>query len=294
MSAAASARLAAADAAYRRRALARRNLGLLALAGLSVAVWGAAEVANFALPRLIEGLPKTWGFFERAAPDLRLPVLFADERTQGSLAYWIYAPERWAAQLWQSVEMAILATLLGGACAFFVSFLASRQLSPHPAIHFLARRALELLRTMPDIVLALIFVFAFGIGPLAGVLAIAIHTTGALGKQFAEAAENLDERPMEGVRAAGGGLLEVIRFGALPQVLPNFASYALLRFEINVGAAAAIGFVGAGGIGQEFIAAINFGQFRDALAIMVMTIFVIFVIDLSSQALRQRLIEARA
>ncbi len=112
-------------------------------------------------------------------------------------------------------------------------------------------------RTVPDVVFALLFVIAFGLGPMVGVLAIAIHTTGALGKLFAEVVENIDMRPVDGLSASGASWVETVRFAVLPQVLSNFASYALLRFEINVRGAAVLGFVGAGGIGQEFLAAIR-------------------------------------
>jgi phosphonate transport system permease protein len=289
-----AARIAEIEAYAARRETLRAYMWLAGLAVAAALIYGAAAMTDFSIQRLLDGLPRTVGFFEQAAPDLRAPVLFEGEKTEGSFLYWFYAWDKWAGLVWQSVEMAILATVMAVAVAFPLSFMAAKTTTAHPALMFVTRRFFELLRTIPDIVLALIFVFAFGIGPLAGVLAIAIHATGALGKLFAEAIENVDEKPLEGVRAAGGGLIEAIRFGATPQVLPNMESYALLRFEINVGSAAAIGFVGAGGIGQEFTAAINFAQFQDAAAIMLMTVLVIFVIDLASEALRHRLMGVKA
>jgi len=144
-------------------------------------------------------------------------------------------------------------------------------------------------RTLPDLIVALILVAAFGIGPLAGVIAISLGTTASLGKLFSEANENIDPRPVEAIRAAGGGWWAQMRFGMLPQVLPNHASYALMRLEINVGAAAALGVVGAGGIGIELSRAITWMQFDTYLAILLMIVGLIFFIDLMSEAIRHRL-----
>ena len=143
---------------------------------------------------------------------------------------------------------------------------------------------------MPEIVFALIFVVAFGIGPFAGFLAITVHTIGAMGKLYAEANENIDERQLDGVRAAGGNWFEVIRFAVLPQVLPNFTTYTLWRLELNIRSAAIVGFVGAGGIGQELYHAISFNYYEDISAIVLMVVATIMVIDLTCERLRHRLI----
>ena len=143
---------------------------------------------------------------------------------------------------------------------------------------------------MPEIVFALIFVLAFGLGPLPGVLAIAIHTTGALGKQFAEVVENIDSKPVEGVAASGGNWIQIVRFGALPQVLSNFVSYALLRFEINVRGAAVMGFVGAGGIGQDLIEAVRKFYYTDVSAILLLIVVTVMMIDFLTERVRHRLL----
>jgi phosphonate transport system permease protein len=129
-------------------------------------------------------------------------------------------------------------------------------------------------------------VWTFGVGPLAGILAIALHTVGALGKLFAEVVENADMRPWEAVRAAGGTWAHGVRFAILPQVLPNFLSYVLLRFEINVRGATVIGFVGAGGIGQELYTVISFNYYQEIGAIIVLIILAVSLIDLTSERLR--------
>jgi len=155
---------------------------------------------------------------------------------------------------------------------------------------FLVKRTLEFARTVPEIVFALIFVVAFGLGPIPGVLAIAIHTIGALGKLFAEVVENIDMKPVEGAVATGASWEEMVRFAVVPQVLSNFVSYALLRFEINVRGAAIMGFVGAGGIGQDLIEAIRKFYYADVSALLLLVIATVMVIDLLTERLRHHLI----
>jgi phosphonate transport system permease protein len=150
---------------------------------------------------------------------------------------------------------------------------------------------LEGCRTIPELVYALIFVWAFGVGPLAGILAIAIHTIGALGKLFAEVIENADLGAADGVKCAGGNWVQQMRFGVLPQIAPNLLSYAILRFEINVRGASVIGFVGAGGIGQELYAVIAQNYYEEISAIVLMIIVTVSLIDLLSERLRRGLIE---
>jgi phosphonate transport system permease protein len=139
---------------------------------------------------------------------------------------------------------------------------------------------------VPDIVYALILVWTFGVGPLAGILAIMLHTVGALGKLFAEVVENCDVGPWDAMRAVGANWAQSVRFGILPQVLPNFLSYVLMRFEINVRGATVIGFVGAGGIGQELYSVISFNYYQEIGAIIVLIVLAVSLIDLTSEKLR--------
>jgi phosphonate transport system permease protein len=243
---------------------------------------GSALVAQVDVPRLIEGWPNIFGFFVQFLPDLQAQRLMEDVRTEGSVAYWFYDAETWGLSILTSIHMAVLGTVLAVASGLSLGLLSARNLGVPAVVSFPVRRFLELLRT--------IFVFAFGVGPLAGLLAIWLHATGALGKLYAEVIENISEAPLEGMRGTGASWLQTVRFGVIPQILPNVASYGLLRFEINVGAAAAIGFVGGGGIGHEFISAMQFGAYRDASAILAMIILVIFVVDLVSGRVRRRLI----
>jgi phosphonate transport system permease protein len=132
------------------------------------------------------------------------------------------------------------------------------------------------------------------LGPLPGVLAIAVHTTGALGKLFAEVTENIATGPVEGVRAAGGNWFQSVRYGVLPQVMPNFASYTLLRFEINVRASSVVGFVGAGGLGQELYTVIRQFIYVDISAIVLLLILTVALLDIACEHLRHRLISREA
>lgn len=164
---------------------------------------------------------------------------------QSGLTCTIWGVARWRRLLGETVLIAYVATVTGAFAAFAAAAPASRNLMRNSAIRFVVRRALEFCRTVPDIVFALIFVAAFGLGALPGVLAIAIHTSGTLGKLFTEVVENIDMRPVEGLASTGGSWLAEVRFAATPQVLSNLVSYTLLRFEINVRGAAVIGIVGA-------------------------------------------------
>jgi phosphonate transport system permease protein len=143
---------------------------------------------------------------------------------------------------------------------------------------------------VPELVFALMFVIAFGLGPLAGVLAVAIHSLGALGKLFAEVVENIDMKPVEGMHATGAPWHVAMRFGALPQTMSNFVSYALLRFEVNVRGATVMGFVGAGGIGMDLIEAIRKFYYSDVSAILVLIVITVSVIDTVTGYVRHRLI----
>jgi len=209
---------------------------------------------------------------------------------------WFWGWRKWSLLLGETILIAYVGTLTGAAVAFLCCFLCSANLVAFAPLRMLVRRLLEFCRTVPDIVFALIFVVAFGLGPLPGVLAIAIHTAGALGKLFAEVVDNIDLRPVEGVRASGGSWFAQVRFGVVPQVLSNFVSYALLRFEINVRGAAVMGFVGAGGIGEELIIAIRKFFYSDVSAILLLIMACVVAIDMLSESVRHRLLalEARA
>jgi len=278
--------------AYRRRTLRAERLRALAIilaAGLLLAAsFHVSEVFTAAVGG--DPLGRIASFLALMNPRLQAETLFAPRETAGSLSAWFYDLPLWLELLWETVRIALAATILGVIAALVVSFLAARNLSPHPAVYWITRRTLEVIRTLPDLILALILVAAFGVGPLPGVIALTVATVGSLGKLFAEANENIDMAQVEAVRATGAGWVEQMRYGVLPQVLANHASYALLRFEGNVGAAAALGVVGAGGIGVELSRAITYTQFDTYLALFVMIIGLIMVIDWTSEQIRHRII----
>lgn len=277
---------AAGEAAFQARRRRRLASGFLGVMALLVCLLVSAWVSE-AFPRtILSGLPRMGEYFARLIPDLRFGALLAGTDTEGSLAYWMYRLDSWLWLLFETSQIAALATLIGASSALVLCFPAAANLAPRRSIYHAFRRLLELYRSVPDLVYALILVWTFGIGPLAGILAIALHTTGALGKLFAEVVENADMRPWDGVRSAGGNWLQAVRYAILPQVLPNFLSYVLLRFEMNVRGATVIGFVGAGGIGQELYTVISFNYYQEISAVIVLIILAVSLIDLLSERLR--------
>jgi phosphonate transport system permease protein len=266
-------------AARRRRTL----IGLAALAlGVAVAAWAAEIRPGVFLDHIGNFATYIVGLFKLDSGDW----VWSDP------VEWYWGLGRWSGQLADTLLMAYVGTLLGAAVGFVLCFACARNLVRSAWLCFVMRRFLEFGRTVPDIVFALIFVGAFGLGPVPGVLAIALHTTGALGKLFAEVVENIDMKPVEGVASVGGSWLQQIRFGVLPQVQSNFASYALLRFEVNVRSAGVLGFVGAGGIGETLLVSIRKFYVSDVSAILIMLILTVMCIDYGTEKLRHWLIGA--
>ena len=224
----------------------------------------------------------------------RIFTLDDGSRVWTNIPEWFWGWHKWLLLLGETLLISYVGTSLGMVLGFCLNFLAAENTSPAPWLRFVVRRLLEFARTVPSIVVALIFVIAFGLGPVPGVLAIAIHSTGALGKLFSEVVENADMKPVEGIRSTGASWISCMRFAVLPQVIAGYASYTLLRFEINVREASVMGFVGAGGIGQELVVAIRKFYYSDVSAILVMIIATVFVIDISTGWLRARLFGGEA
>lgn len=249
--------------------------------------------------RLASGIPRIFEYFGSVMPSLQWEVMF-DGRNEagrfppGSIGYWYNDFWKYLRLIWETILMALTATLLATGLAVVLSFIAARNCTPFPWAGVAARRFLEFCRGVPEILFALILVFAVGIGPLAGVLAITIHATGALGKLFSEVNENASMRPVDGMKAVGGSWFEQMRYGILPQVLPNFTSYALWRFEINVRASAVVGFVGAGGIGSELNHVISFYSDDRVTAVLLMVVLTVTLIDIVSERARHTLIGKEA
>ena len=276
--------LAALRDAYRRAARAKQ-LQLFAGGAVALVLIVLAAIQAEVDPKTF--LAKIGGFtsyFDRMA------TLDSGARVWTDPAAWFWSFKRSARLIGETILMAYVGTLTGAIVAFALNFVASPNITGRAWLVFVARRLLEFCRTVPDIVFALIFVVAFGLGPLPGVLALAIHSAGALGKQFFETTENIDMMPVEGLRAVGASYVQTIRYAALPQVIASFATFALLRFEINVRGATVLGFVGAGGIGQDLMEAIRKFYYSDVSAILVVIIGVVMTIDISTQYLRRALL----
>lgn len=157
------------------------------------------------------------------------------------------------------------------------------------ALCLAAKGILNILRTIPELVWALIFVFAVGLGPFPGVLALGVHTGGVLGKLFGEVVENVERRPLEALQSTGATRLQILLYGIFPQVLPQFIAYTLYRWEVNIRAAAILGFVGAGGLGQRIMIAISLFLENQLLTLLVAIYLLVTAVDYLSAVLRHRL-----
>jgi phosphonate transport system permease protein len=268
---------------YQREVVRRRRQSLLVLAMLAVLIVLAGHFGEVNLANLVDNISNFTSYFSRILPKLTVAHFGAD------VADWYWNITGWLKLLLDTVLIAYLGTLIGAGGAFAMSFLAAADLAPNNALRWIIKRVFEFCRTVPDLVFALMFVSAFGLGPLAGILSISIHTFGTLGKLFTEAVENIDMKPVEGVRSTGSRFVETVRFGALPQVMATFASYTLLRFEINVRSGSVVGMVGAGGIGQDLFVAIRKFYYTDVSAILLMIIVCVAAIDLITEQIRHRL-----
>lgn len=229
-----------------------------------------------------DGLPKLFEF----PSELVLEAVQKISSLPGNLARYFPA-------LVETLNIAAVSTLIGASLAIVLSLLSTRGLARWPRLIPLFRRLMDIMRAIPEIVIALVLIFVLGGGPVPAMIAIAIHTAGALGKQFSEVTENADLKPVEGLASVGASWLQRMWVGVLPQVAPNYLSYALMRLEINVRASAILGFVGAGGIGAELRVAISWGtgRYDAAAAIFILLFIAIVAIDQVSSHYRDRLVK---
>ncbi len=233
-------------------------------------------------------------------------LVTSGDRLKPEMSNWDYVFDTfWSNPDWQhgNVFIALLETLLmavlGTFTAAFVglplAFLAARNFTPMGALRFAVRRLFDLLRGIDMLIWSLIFIRAFGLGPLTGALAIAFTDSGTLGKLFSEALENIDEKQVEGVKATGAGRLQVYRFGVIPQILPIFVSQGLYYLESNTRSATVIGALGAGGIGLMLVETMRTSRdWENTLYIIILTIFLVIIMDSLSGWLRRRLIHGKA
>ena len=198
--------------------------------------------------------------------------------------------------LMETLNIAGAASIVGGSLAVVLAFLGSANLGVKPPVVVtIVRRIMDMMRAFPELIIALFLIFILGSSPVPAMIAVAFHTAGALGKLFSEVNENADADPVQGLASCGATWLQRMRYGILPQVLPNYLSYFMLRFEINVRASAILGFVGAGGIGTELRRTIGWGKGAgdETAALFMLLILSIFVIDQLSSFIRRRLVTGR-
>ena len=277
-------------AIYSEQLRSRRLWNIFIILIFAVSFFMSSSIIDFNLSQIIDGFPRLSDYIVKILPNLDINLILENSKTEGSIQYWYFNFKKYAALLYETFNMAVLATLMGFIFALILSFLSAKNITPNIYSYHLVKRILEFLRGVPEIIFAILFVWALGVGPLAGIIAITIHTTGALGKLFSEVHENADLKTCEAIRSHGGNWVSEMRYGIIPKVLPNIISYALLRFEINIRASTVIGFVGAGGIGQELYLVINFNYYEEVSAIILLIILTVITIDISSGRIRQKII----
>lgn len=291
---------------YRSQVLTRRVYSLLIVLGVLVALVLAMGYANAANSgKFVDRLPYMFDFIKNFVPedpfeivramfDLPSPYFDGSQKFDYTserhyIAGSFYIPG-FIYQLIITVNIAVVSTIIGGSIAFCLCFFAATNLVGAGAVRWIMRRIMEVMRAFPEIVIAGLLTAVLSIGPIAAIAAVSLHTIGALGKLFFEVVENADMKPDEGLRSVGATWLERVRFAIVPQVMPNFVSYALLRMEINVRASTIIGAVGGGGIGEAFRMSIGRDHAAKTYAIIILLLVTIIIIDQFSGWLRQRLV----
>ena len=238
-------------------------------------VWWSATGIDAKWSRLIEAPGDMWTLFR---------VMFSSmEASQ--------IPELMSA-MWESISIAWLGTIIAAIFAVPLSFLAAENLVGRP-VAWITRQVFNVLRAIPEIILALAFIPVFGLRPMAGVLAIGVGSIGTLGKLFYEIIEGINTGPVEAVDAVGASRLQRLRWGVLPQVTPEITSFLLYRFEVNIRASAVLGLVGAGGIGSDLAEALKFKDFGTACLGLIIVVLGTICVDTISGAVRRRIVSGK-
>ena len=251
----------------------KRLVGALIWAAAAIAVlWFTAAQIGMNPVALVKGIPFMADFFSRMfPPDLAHLSLLGDATLE-------------------TVQIAVWGTLIAILLSIPFALLGAKNTTPHPVVFHVTRMFLNALRAINELVFALIFVSAVGLGPFAGVLAIALHATGMLAKFCAEEIEGVDKGPVEAMQATGAGRLQVILFGMLPQVIPAFVSYAIYRFDVSVRAATILGLVGAGGLGFSLIKTMKLFKYHETATCILVIFVLVFVSDWVCARLRSRIL----
>lgn len=245
-----------------------------AIAAVAIGIlWWAALGSQISFVDLAQGAPWMADFISRMFP----PNLeFAAKLVKPAI---------------ETIQIAIWGTLFAIVMAVPVCFLAARNISPNIAVFHLMRQVLNIARGINEIILALIFVAAVGLGPFPGVLALALHGAGMLGKFFAESIEEIDQGPIEALRSTGAGPMQIIIFGVMPQVITAWIAVILYRFETNLRQATVLGMVGAGGIGFELVGSMKLFQYQDTATCILVIVVMVMTADFISSRLRARIQE---
>jgi phosphonate transport system permease protein len=233
-----------------------------------------------------------WGW--EPAGMSNIVALFTDAANMAEYARGFMAPDfhNWPTYLNEmvvTIQIAIWGTVLAVLAGIPFGILSSENMAPIWVVQPV-RRLMDACRAINEIVFAMLFVVAVGLGPFAGVMALFVHTTGIVAKLFSEAVEAIDPRPVEGIRATGAGRIQQVVFGVIPQVLPLWISYALYRFESNVRSATVLGIVGAGGIGQLLWEYIRGFYYSETAAVIIIIVVTVSILDIVSQRLRKLVI----
>jgi phosphonate transport system permease protein len=276
-------------------------------AGIMLLLW-SFQGAKIRPAELVEGVPQIFVTLGRMLPpdfsrmtelknyylppdltwtELLLPLPVEEGARRARERWWNNTfPQTVIGATLETVQMALAGTFLALVVAFPIGFFAARNTTPHRWIYYGVRALLNLVRTIPDLALGLLFVAAVGLGAFAGTLALAIHTATVLGKLLSESVENIDEGVVEAIRATGASYAQILSFAVLPQVLPDLISFTLYRLETNIRAASVLGLIGAGGIGYLMNTSFRTFQYQEAAAIVLVLIALVMLVDYLSSRLR--------
>ncbi len=262
---------AALEEESRRRGTRAGRALIWALAAIAVLWFTGAQIGMSPLA-LVKGMPFMWDFFSRMfPPDLDHLRLLGDATLE-------------------TLQIAVWGTLIAVVMSIPLALLGAKNTTPHPLVFHATRMFLNALRAINELVFALIFVAAVGLGPFAGVLAIALHATGMLAKFCAEEVEGVDRGPIEAMQATGAGRLQVILFGIVPQVIPAFVSYSIYRFDVSIRAATILGLVGAGGLGFSLIKTMKLFKYHETATCILVIFLIVFVSDWVCEKVRARIL----
>lgn len=245
---------------------------LLSIGVFGGVVWWSAAGAEFNFEALVNGLPFMGDFLKRAWPPN------------------FSSFPRYMEPTLETIQMAIIGTLIAALISLPLAFLAAFNVTPHPSLRVIVGGIFNIVRAIPDLAFALLFVSAVGLGSFAGVMALGVTSIGMLGKLYTEAIENIDKGPIEAMEAVGASRIQIMLFGVVPQVLPLLVAHTLFRWEINIRAATVLGLVGAGGIGFHLLTSMRLFQYQNTSMILLIIVALVILLDQISAQVRQRLL----